>query len=132
MLDNDHIDEDHRFFYCSKECYWIGTLVRTRVIDDTYLIKVYNPNEKKIMNLINAIRNQFGRMISIEATSRHMNRTLLELEMDYQFRNETRAIEQLATHIKNKTDSVQLAYERLFVAQQNTDRVCKEFFVNKS
>lgn len=132
MLDNDDIDEDHRIFYCSKECYWTGTLVRTRVIDDTYLIKVYHPNENKIMSIINAIRNQFGRMVSIEATSRHMNRTLLELELDYQFRSETRAIEQLATHIQNKADAVQLAYEQLFAAQQNTDRICREFFENKS
>lgn len=85
-------------------------------------------NDRKISNLINAIRNQFGRMIIIEATARNENQTLLEFELDYQFRNETRTIEKLATDIKNKTDTLQQSYEQLFVEQRNTDRICAELF----
>lgn len=86
----------------------------------------------KINNLINAMRNQFGRMLIITATSRNEHRTLLALELDQQFRHETRTVERLATDIRNNADSLQQTHEQLFAVQHTTDRVCVELFEQKN
>lgn len=70
-------------------------------------------------------------MIIIETATRNEHQTLLEFELDYQFRCETRTIEKLATDVKGKMDTLQQSYEQVFAEQSNTDRICLELLHKK-
>lgn len=126
-------------FYCKQDKYWNGTLIRIRTVSDpehndsgeTYEIKVYNKNETRIKNLITTFQTEFGRKISIEPMY-CTNRAALELELFYTFREESRALDELAKNLKYKTNNVQKCYNEFIDAQHKTDLIWAELIDHKS
>ncbi|XP_055321469.1 uncharacterized protein LOC129577824 [Sitodiplosis mosellana] len=123
-----HFEEDHQMFYCPQDGYWFNTLIRIRDANDienvgssvAYDMKVYNRDEIKIKNLISTFGNEFGRKISIEPV-KCANQSLLEMELRYKLRDEHNALDELARHIKYKSNQVQKCYNKFIDSQYRTD-----------
>lgn len=135
----NHFEEDHQMFYCQQDKYWNGTLIRIRTVSDpedtdsgeAYEIKIYNKNSIRIQNLITTFQTEFGRKISVEPMH-CTNRAALELELYYQFREERKALDELAKNLKYKTSNVQKSYNEFIDAQHKTDSIWSELIDNKS
>lgn len=79
----------------------------------------------KIKNLIVTFRNEFYRKLSIEPVT-CCNRSSLEQELKFQFRDESNALSELAKHIKYKTTHVQKSFNEFIDAQHRTDAIWEE------
>lgn len=58
------------------------------------------------------------------------NETLLALELRYKLRDEHNALDELARHIKYKSDRVQKCYKKFIAAQYRTDIAWSELVDN--
>lgn len=79
----------------------------------------------RISNLCKTFENELGRKVSIEKLTCY-NRSALELELKYQFREEANALNEFSKHLKYKTDKVQKSYVDFVEAQHKTDSIWAE------
>lgn len=81
--------------------------------------------------MLSTFRNEFGRKITIEPLS-CSNLNLLEFDLRYKFREEYNALDDLARHIKHKSNKVQEAYQKFIDCQHQTDIIWSEIINNTS
>lgn len=72
--------------------------------------------------MISTFGNEFGRKITIEPM-KCANQSMVELELRYKFREEHNALDELARHIKYKSNKVQKGYNKFISSQYQTDIV---------
>lgn len=84
----------------------------------------------KVSNLLSALQNEFGRQISLKPTA-DSNTNSSQLELKYQFREETSALEQMSRNIASESEHTHRSFYKFIDTQRRTDTIWVEMLNKK-